>query len=126
MFLKVKKSMATKLSVVVCLIMIATSCSSNSDTEEVLALREKVETLEAQLASENAVWDTGYQDVWMKVCEEIFENEEENNPKFSAVKVCRCSLDGLMKVFTLEEYEPWPQNIKDGAAAPHFYWCWPS
>ena len=79
--------MATKLSVVVCLIMIIASCSSNSDTEEVLALREKVETLEAQLASENAVWNTGYQDAWMKVCEEIFEYEEENNPKFSATKV---------------------------------------
>ena len=43
--------------------MITASCSSNSDTEEVLALRQKVETLEAQLASENAVWDTGFQDV---------------------------------------------------------------
>ena len=118
--------MASKLSVVVSLIMIATSCSSNSDTEEVLALRQKVETLEAQLAGENAVWDSGYQDLWMKICEEIFVNEEENNSKFSAAKVCRCSLDGLMKVFTLKEYEPWPQNIKDAAAAPHLHWCWPS
>jgi len=125
-FLTVKKPMVTKLSVVVCLIMIAASCSSASDTEEVLALRQKVETLEAQLAGENAVWDSGYQDLWMKICEEIFVNEEENNPKFSAAKVCRCSLDGLMKVFTLKEYEPWPQNIKDAAAAPHLHWCWPS
>ena len=111
---------------ILCLSLLVVSCGSASDTEEVLALRQKVETLEAQLAGENAVWDSGYQDLWMKICEEIFVNEEENNPKFSAAKVCRCSLDGLMKVFTLKEYEPWPQNIKDAAAAPHLHWCWPS
>ena len=111
---------------ILCLSLLVVSCGSASDTEEVLALRQKVETLEAQLAGENAVWDSGYQDLWMKICEEIFVNEEENNPKFSAAKVCRCSLDGLMKGFTLKEYEPWPQNIKDAAAAPHLHWCWPS
>ena len=120
-----------KLSILICLILIATSCSNDSDSEEVLALKEKVSTLEKKLdnavneSKSDSVWNSEYQEVWMEVCETILEYEEENNPKVSASKVCGCSLDGLMSAFTLKDYDSWPQNVKDGAAAPYVHRCWP-
>tara|TARA_X000001036_G_C20133931_1_gene584478 strand:- start:39 stop:410 length:372 start_codon:yes stop_codon:yes gene_type:complete len=120
-----------KLSILICLILIATSCSNDSDSEEVLALKEKVSTLEKKLdnavneSKSDSVWNSEYQEVWMEVCETILEYEEENNPKVSASKVCGCSLDGLMSAFTLKDYDSWPQNVKDGAASPYVHRCWP-
>ena len=120
-----------KLSILICLILIATSCSNDSDSEEVLALKEKVSTLEKKLdnavneSKSDSVWNSEYQEVWMEVCETILEYEEENNPKVSALKVCGCSLDGLMSAFTLKDYDSWPQNVKDGAASPYVHRCWP-
>ena len=118
-----------KLVTFICLILIASSCSNDSDSEEVLALKEKVATLETKLTKQNDesnLWSSDYQDAWMEVCEAIFEYEEDTNPKFSATKVCRCTLDGLMPAFTLKEYEFWPQNVKDGAATPYLHRCWPA
>ena len=118
-----------KLATLICLILIATSCISSSDSEEVSALKEKVATLETKLtkqSEESSAWSSDYQDSWMEVCEAILEYEEEKSPKLSATKVCRCTLDGLMSAFTLKEYESWPQNVKDGAAAPYVHRCWPT
>ena len=121
-----------KLATLICLILIATSCSNDSDSEEVSALKGKVSILEKKLdntvneSKSDSVWNSDYQETWMEVCETILEYEEENNPKVSASKVCRCSLDGLMFAFTLKEYESWPQNVKDGAAAPYAHRCWPT
>ena len=121
-----------KLATLICLILIATACSNDSDSEEVSELKEKVSTLEKKLGNtvneskSDSVWNSDYQETWMEVCETILEYEEENNLKASASKVCRCSLDGLMFAFTLKEYESWPQNVKDGAAAPYVHRCWPS
>ena len=121
-----------KLATLICLILIEPSCSNDSDSEEVSALKEKVSILEKKLDNTvneikyDSVWNSDYQETWMEVCETILEYEEENNPKVSASKVCRCSLDGLMSPFTLKEYESWPQNVKDGAAAPYVHRCWPT
>ena len=116
------------ISISICLILIAFSCGS-SESEEVSSLREKVMELESKLANEltrNSPWKTDYQDAWIEICEKVFTFEEENNSSFSASKVCRCSLDDMMLIFDLEEYEAWPQHIKDGAAAPHVHRCWPT
>jgi len=73
-----------KLATLICLILIATSCSNDSDSEEVSALKEKVSILEKKLdntvneSKYDSVWNSDYQETWMEVCETILEYEEEN------------------------------------------------
>ena len=66
-----------KLATLICLILIATSCSNDSDSEEVSALKEKVSILEKKLdntvneSKYDSVWNSDYQETWMEVCEPI-------------------------------------------------------
>ena len=69
-------------------------------------------------------WPDDYQSLWMGICEAV-TSKVADNPTVSTADVCRCTLDGLMSAFTLADYESWPQEVKDGAAAPYVTMCWP-
>jgi len=105
-----------------------------SSTESEIALQAKVEELQARLtrstqaasAGQQAIaWPDDYQKMWVEICAAIMKGAVEADPLAgSAQDICACSLKGLMKAFTLREYESWGQELKDAAAAPYVTICW--
>ena len=140
-----------KTAMAVVLLLLATACGGSSGAAEFEMLREEVAALEADLREEVATleadwaefemlrkeepawkdttdgkepaWPDGYQVIWIRICESIFADTAADNLSISPSDLCRCTLNGLMKAFLLEDYESWPQEVKDGAAAPYVTMC---
>ena len=93
--------------------------------QELEALREEVATLQAQVVAvaQGSEWPDEYQTLWVDICQLILADAAAGDG-LSSRDICRCTLDGLMKAFSLKDYESWPQDVKDGAAAPYATWCW--
>ena len=112
------------LAVVVSLVLVASACGGGSDSPELEALREEVSTLKAQVAAApHSEWPDEYQTLWVGICELILA-EAADGDGLSASDICQCALDGLMKAFSLKDYEQWTQDVKDRAAAPYVTMCW--
>ncbi len=75
-------------------------------------------------SDDEEAWPDDYQGLWMGICEAVTAKAADD-PSISVTDVCRCTLDGLMSAFRLADYESWPQEVKDGAAAPYVTMCWP-
>ena len=107
------------------LVLVASACGGGSDSAELEALREEVATIQAQVAAaaQGSEWPDEYQTLWVDICQLILADAAAGDG-LSARVICRCTLDGLMKAFSLKDYESWPQDVKDGAAAPYATWCW--
>ena len=128
------------------LVLVASACGGGSDSaelealreevatiqapgaaaaQELEALREEVATIQAQVAAaaQGSEWPDEYQTLWVDICQLILADAAAGDG-LSSRDICRCTLDGLMKAFSLKDYESWPQDVKDGAAAPYATWCW--
>ena len=94
--------------------------------QELEALREEVATLQAQVAAaaQGSEWPDEYQTLWVDICQLILADAAAGDG-LSSRDICRCTLDGLMKAFSLKDYESWQQDLKDRAAAPYVTMCWP-
>ena len=116
------------LAAAVALVLVASACGGGSDSAELEALREEVATLKAQVAAavQDSEWPDEYQTLWVDTCQPIVEAlaDAADGDGLSARDICQCTLDGLMKAFSLKDYESWPQDIKDRAAAPYVTMCW--
>ena len=77
-------------------------------------------------AAQDSEWPDEYQTLWVDTCQPIVEAlaDAADGDGLSARDICQCTLDGLMKAFSLKDYESWPQDIKDRAAAPYVTMCW--
>jgi len=72
-----------------------------------------------------ATWPDDYQAMWTDICALVLKDQAEADPAAApAQDICECSLSGLMKAFTVRQYESWSQEIKDGAVAPYLTLCW--
>ena len=113
------------LAAAVALVLVASACGGGSDSAELEALREEVATLKAQVAAaaQDSEWPDEYQTLWVDICQLILADAADGDG-LSAPDICQCTLDGLMKAFSLKDYESWPQDIKDRAAAPYVTMCW--
>ena len=110
------------------------STSLTAANESEAALEAKVEALQAKLdaASEQmksgayaATWPDDYQATWTAICALVLKDGAEADPTAApAQDICECSLNGLMKAFTVRQYESWSQEIKDAAVAPYLTLCW--
>ena len=111
------------------LVLVASACGGGSDSAELEALREEVATLQAQVAAaaQDSEWPDGYQTLWLDICQLILADAAIGDGLSAAdiADICRCTLDGLMKAFSLKDYESWQQDLKDRAAAPYVTMCWP-
>ena len=107
-------------------------CGSGSDTTNELLeeLQFNVEELQFQiddLASLIDVtpatmpWPESYQAIWVDVCTPVLD--EVVDSEVPSTDLCRCTLDGLMSAFAVDDYERWDQDVKDGAAAPYVTMC---
>ena len=135
------------------LVLLASTCSGGSDSVELGALREEVGTLKAQVAAatqdseweleawreevatlkaqvaaatQYSEWPDEYQALWVDICQPIVKalTDSADVEGLSPRGICQCTLDGLMKAFSLKDYESWTQDIKDRAAAPYVTMCW--
>ena len=112
------------------------STSLTAANESEAALEAKVEALQTKLdaASEQtksgayaATWPDDYQATWTAICALVLKDGAEADPTAApAQDICECSLNGLMKAFTVRQYESWSQEIKDAAVAPYLTLCWSS
>ena len=110
------------------------SASLTAANESEAALEAKVEVLQTKLdaASEQmksgayaATWPDDYQATWTAICALVLKDGAEADPTAApAQDICECSLNGLMKAFTVRQYESWSQEIKDAAVAPYLTLCW--
>ena len=120
---------------------LSTSLTAANESEAALeakveALQAKTEGLQAKLdaASEQtkpgayaATWPDDYQATWTAICALVLKDGAEADPTAApAQDICECSLNGLMKAFTVRQYESWSQEIKDAAVAPYLTLCWSS
>ena len=107
------------------LVLVASACGGGSDSAELEALREEVATLKAQVAAaaQDSEWPDEYQTFWVGICQLILADAAAGDG-LSAADICRCTLDGLMKAFSLKDYESWQQDVRDGAALPYGTMCW--
>ncbi|HAQ44116.1 MAG TPA: hypothetical protein DCQ67_09080, partial [Acidimicrobiaceae bacterium] len=72
-----------------------------------------------------ATWPDDYQATWTAICALVLKDGAEADPTAApAQDICECSLNGLMKAFTVRQYESWSQEIKDAAVAPYLTLCW--
>ena len=111
---------------------LSTSLTAANETEA--ALEAKVEALQAKLdaVSEQmnsgayaATWPDDYRAMWTDICALVLKDGAEADPAAApAQDICECSLNGLMKAFTVRQYESWPQELKDAAVAPYLTLCW--
>ena len=134
------------------LVLLASTCSGGSDSAELEVLREAVATLKAQVAAtQDSEWEVGavreevatlkaqvaaatqdsewpdeYQALWVDICQPIVKalTDSADVDGLSPRDICQCTLDGLMKAFSLKDYESWTQDTKDRAAAPYVTMCW--
>ena len=112
------------------------STSLTAANESEAALEAKVEALQTKLdaASEQmksgayaATWPDDYQAMWTDICALVLKDQAEADPAAAPSQdICECSLNGLMKAFTVRQYESWSQEIKDAAVAPYLTLCWSS
>ena len=112
------------------------STSLTAANESEAALEAKVEALQTKLdaASEQmksgayaATWPDDYRAMWTDICALVLKDQAEADPAAAPSQdICECSLNGLMKAFTVRQYESWSQEIKDGAVAPYLTLCWSS
>ena len=110
------------------------SASLTAANETEAALEAKVEALQAKLdaVSEQmnsgayaATWPDDYRAMWTDICALVLKDGTEADPAAApAQDICECSLNGLMKTFTVRQYESWSQEIKDAAVAPYLTLCW--
>ncbi len=128
------------------LVLVVSACSGGSDSAELEALREEVATIQAQVAAaaqelealreevatiqaqvataaQGSEWPDEYQTFWVDICQLILADAAAGDG-LSSRDICRCTLDGLMKAFSLKDYESWPQDIKDRVAEPYLKMCW--
>ena len=113
---------------------LSTSLTAANDSEA--ALEAKVEALQAKLdaVSEQmnsgayaATWPDDYRAMWTDICALVLKDGAEADPAAApAQDICECSLNGLMKAFTVRQYESWSQELKDAAVAPYLTLCWSS
>ena len=113
---------------------LSTSLTAANETEA--ALEAKVEALQAKLdaVSEQmnsgayaATWPDDYRAMWTDICALVLKDGAEADPAAApAQDICECSLNGLMKAFTVRQYESWSQELKDAAVAPYLTLCWSS
>ena len=111
---------------------LSTSLTAANDSEA--ALEAKVEALQAKLdaVSEQmnsgayaATWPDDYRAMWTDICALVLKDGAEADPAAApAQDICECSLNGLMKAFTVRQYESWSQELKDAAVAPYLTLCW--
>ena len=111
---------------------LSTSLTAANETEA--ALEAKVEALQAKLdaVSEQmnsgayaATWPDDYRAMWTDICALVLKDGAEADPAAApAQDICECSLNGLMKAFTVRQYESWSQELKDAAVAPYLTLCW--
>ena len=110
------------------LVLLASTCSGGSDSAELEVLREEVGTLKAQVAAatQDSEWPDEYQALWVDICQPIVKalTDSADVDGLSPRDICQCTLDGLMKAFSLKDYESWTQDTKDRAAAPYVTMCW--
>ena len=109
-----------------------TSLTAANESEA--ALEAKVEALQAKLdaVSEQmnsgayaATWPDDYRAMWTDICALVLKDGAEADPAAApAQDICECSLNGLMKAFTVRQYESWSQELKDAAVAPYLTLCW--
>jgi outer membrane murein-binding lipoprotein Lpp len=112
------------------------STSLTAANESEAALEAKVEALQTKLdaASEEmksgayaATWPDDYRTMWTDICALVLKDQAEADPAAAPSQdICECSLNGLMKAFTVRQYESWSQEIKDAAVAPYLTLCWSS
>ena len=112
------------------------STSLTAANESEAALEAKVEALQTKLdaASEQmksgayaATWPDDYRAMWTDICALVLKDQAEADPAAAPSQdICECSLNGLMKAFTVRQYESWSQEIKDAAVAPYLTLCWSS
>ncbi len=110
------------------------STSLTAANESEAALEAKVEALQTKLdaASEQmksgayaATWPDDYRTMWTDICALVLKDQAEADPAAAPSQdICECSLNGLMKAFTVRQYESWSQEIKDAAVAPYLTLCW--
>ena len=110
------------------------STSLTAANESEAALEAKVEALQTKLDAANeqmksgayaATWPDDYQATWTAICALVLKDGAEADPTAApAQDICECSLNGLMKAFTVRQYESWSQEIKDAAVAPYLTLCW--
>lgn len=110
------------------------STSLTAANESEAALEAKVEALQAKLdaVSEQmnsgayaATWPDDYRAMWTDICALVLKDGAEADPAAApAQDICECSLNGLMKAFTVRQYESWSQELKDAAVAPYLTLCW--
>jgi len=107
------------------LVLVVSACSGGSDSAELEVLREEVATIQAQVAAaaQGSEWPDEYQTFWVDICQLILADAAAGDG-LSSRDICRCTLDGLMKAFSLKDYESWPQDIKDRVAEPYLKMCW--
>ena len=111
---------------------LSTSLTAANESEAVL--EAKVEALQAKLdaVSEQmnsgayaATWPDDYRAMWTDICALVLKDGAEADPAAApAQDICECSLNGLMKAFTVRQYESWSQELKDAAVAPYLNLCW--
>ena len=134
------------LAVAMSLVLVVSACSGGSDSAELEVLREEVATIQAQVATaaeelealreevatiqaqvataaQGSEWPDEYQTFWVDICQLILADAAAGDG-LSSRDICRCTLDGLMKAFSLKDYESWPQDIKDRVAEPYLKMCW--
>ena len=112
------------------------STSLTAANESEAALEAKVEALQAKLdaVSEQmnsgayaATWPDDYRAMWTDICALVLKDGAEADPAAAPSQdICECSLNGLMKAFTVRQYESWSQELKDAAVAPYLTLCWSS
>ena len=112
------------------------STSLTAANESEAALEAKVEALQTKLDAANeqmksgayaATWPDDYRTMWTDICALVLKDQAEADPAAAPSQdICECSLNGLMKAFTVRQYESWSQEIKDAAVAPYLTLCWSS
>ena len=110
------------------------STSLTAANESEAALEAKVEALQTKLDAASkqmksgayaATWPDDYRAMWTDICALVLKDQAEADPAAAPSQdICECSLNGLMKAFTVRQYESWSQEIKDGAVAPYLTLCW--
>ena len=109
---------------------LAASIESEAALEAKLeALQTKLEAAGEQMKSGAyaATWPDDYQATWTEICALVLRDGVEADPAAAPTQdICKCSLSGLMKAFTIRQYESWSQELKDAAVAPYVSLCWNS
>ena len=110
------------------------STSLTAANESEAALEAKVEALQAKLDAVSEQMNSGayaatgpddYRAMWTDICALVLKDQAEADPAAAPSQdICECSLNGLMKAFTVRQYESWSQELKDAAVAPYLTLCW--